>query len=160
MIKKIFLDTLGIILVICFFAVTFKTFFGINTPYLQTYTTELGQQITYYDYSAYFMQINNSFNNFGQQLQLQLPSRQWVNVGGLDWFADLANNLAVVFNWIYFPLNVILWPIRLLTWILKETLILLGFVEFTTTVNNVTYNPEWFMTTLSWLSQNLAIPYI
>lgn len=160
MIKKIIFDTLGIILVICFFALTFKTFFGIASPYLQTTTTEFGQKITYYDYGTYFTQLNNSFNNFGQQLQIDIPERTWKNVGGLDWFEDLANNLAVIFNWIYFPINVILWPIRLLSWAIKETLILLGFVEFQTTINGITYNPEWFMKTLSFLSQKLAIPYI
>lgn len=159
--KKIFIDTLALFIVIAFFGITFKNFFGIANPYLQTtIVQETGIKITYYDYGAYIVQLNNSFNTFGQELQLEWPPRVWKSVAGLDWFDDLVNNLAFIFDWIYMPINVVLWPMRLSAWIVKQVFVILGFVAETQTINGTTYNPEWFMKTFTWMSEHLAIPYI
>ena len=160
--KKLFIDTLGIFLIICFFAFTFKTFFNIQSPYLITYVADTGIKITYYDYGQYFIQVSNSFNTFGAQLQLEFPWRTWqTNMDLTNWLSVLMNNIAFIFDWMYMPINIALWVLRLMAWIIKSALVILGFIEFANTpINGIVYQPEWFMTTLTWMSQNLSIPYI
>lgn len=159
--KKIFIDTLGIVLVICFFALTFSMFFGIQTPYLQTTTAELTNvKITYYDFAGYFRNIQGHFTNFGNELDINIPQRQWRSVAFLTLFEDLANNMAFIFNWFVFVINVLIWPVRLLCWLIKSAFIILGIIDMPMIINGQGYNPPWFMDVLTALTEQMQIPYI
>lgn len=156
--KKIFIDTLGLFVFICFFALTFEMIFGMTTPYLQT-TYQNGITMRYFDFAMYFKTLSNSFTNFGQELSIQMPDKHWVD-SGADFLYVWTNNMAVILNYIIMFINILLWPVRLIGWLIKQALIILGQIPEAITINNQTYNPQWYMEVLNWISQKFAIPYI
>lgn len=74
------------------------------------------------------------------------PEKEWINAFTLE---ALTNNIAVVFNWLYMPINVFLTPLRFSCYITKLTFTLLGVA-----------NDNAIMNLLSEGITKLVIPYI
>ena len=160
--KKMIIDTIGLIIFGSFFMYILSLFLGVSSPYIYTTTQYNGIELTYIDTALYARTLNAYFNisNIGELLRLDLPSRQWIS-NGADVIYIISNNIAVIFDWLYMPINIVLWVFRLIAFVFYSTFMLLGMTPAGgIIVNGQTYQPEWFMTTLNWIVQNLAIPYI
>lgn len=107
---------------------------------------------TYYTYDllGYIKNIKETITDLSI-LELATPEREWSNAGNIQ---AIINNLVVIFNWIYMPINVILWPIRIVGYLLLNLLALIGI-----NIQNPTYS-SGLIKTLTWITQNLSIPYI
>lgn len=112
-----------------------------------------GQTLTTFNLSGYLENLSNNWNGFPIGFDKILPPRTWADTG--DWWADAGNNIALVFDWIYFPLNLILYIIRIFAWVLILVLSLLGF-----TMNMQATTITGINDLLPWLVNNLMIPYI
>ena len=113
------------------------------------------------DLRLYLLNISNAWQSNALNFNDILPTRLWEEVTGsiIDstfWNA-LFNNMALIFDWLYFPINFILWLLRWLCWLLKIVLAIIGW--------NVGYNSNGvyysqLVEILVWITDNLMIPYI
>lgn len=111
-----------------------------------------GQTLTTFQLDAYLRNLSNTWNGYPLQFRDILPPRTWDSTGTWD---AIFNNLAYIFDWIYFPLNLVLYVVRWFAWILCLVFALFGFT--------MTVNPETITglnDILPWLVSHLMIPYI
>ena len=127
---------------------------------LITDTTINGVAIKTVDLRTYLINITNAWETNALNFEDILPSRQWEEVTGsvIDstfWNA-LFNNMALIFDWLYFPINFILWILRWISWLLK---LLLAVIGWNVGQNNGVYYSQ-LVEILVWITKNLMIPYI
>ena len=164
MVKKIFLDTLPIILIIAMFAYVFTIYLGIfQIPFIYKYTTSLGQTMWRFDIHEYLINIQNNFTSIAE-LELEKNPLEWQNTQASfidrQFWQTLLNNLAYMFNYFIYFLNVILFIFRFLAYIIINILSILGMVRKPTMYMDKLYEPNWFMEIFVWISENLQIPFI
>ena len=64
---------------------------------------------------------------------------------------------ALIFDWLYFPINFILWLLRWVCWLLKIMLAIIGW----NTLQDANGNYYSVLAQiLAWITQNLMIPYV
>ena len=129
--------------------------FGYNTL-VNEYITPNGVKMYYIDIPQYAENINNAITGTPPPFETITPSRTWVAVAGTDWYKDLVNNLAYLFDWLYFPINVILYALRWVAWVYKIEFAVIGWPMKQI---NGSYQSV-IIQILNWLSQNYMIPYI
>lgn len=157
--KKLFKDTLALLIIVFITMYLSQAVFGINNPYLVK-THYYGQEMTYIDTASYFRNIKTAFTSFGDELALQPPPQQWIS-SGADIIYVFINNMKFIFNWFVYIIDILLYPFRLLAWVLRNIFVLLGFTyQQNLVIGNETYNPPWFMNILNWLAQEFKIPFI
>lgn len=170
MLKKLWLDTIPILIVIAMFGYVLGVYFGLfSIPFIYKYTTLTGQQLWRFDIPNWLQNINGAFVGF-EQLELKQNPLQWqsTNAGMLDseFWTTLLNNIAYCFNFLIYILNIALFVIRLIAYIIVNILCILGMVRNTYVWTNpntgmqTTYEPNWLMEIFIWISNNLQIPFI
>lgn len=164
MVKKIFLDTLPIILIIAMFAYVFTIYLGIfQIPFIYKYTTSLGQTMWRFDIHEYLINIQNNFTSIAE-LELEKNPLEWQNTQASfidrQFWQTLLNNLAYMFNYFIYFLNVILFIIRFMAYVITNILAILGMVRNPIEYNGQIFEPNWLMTIFTWITQNLQIPFI
>lgn len=146
----IFLGLIGIVI---------AWLFGLQNSFSHSETIN-GMKILVFDYKIYVDSLTNSFMTNALQFEDILPNRTWQEVQGAVWdevfWNSLFNNMALIFDWLYFPLNFLLWIIRWISWVMRVALALIGW-DFTTV--NGEYNST-LIKVLTWIIEQLMIPYI
>lgn len=164
MIKKIFLDTLPIIIIIAIFAYVISIYFKLfEIPYLYQTTTITGAKFWVWDIKTYLQNLDGSFSSI-TKLELEKNPLEWKNTQASfidrEFWQTLLNNLAYMFNYFIYFLNVILFIFRFLAYIIINILSILGMVRKPTMYMDKLYEPNWFMEIFVWISENLQIPFI
>ena len=164
MIKKIFLDTLPIIIIIAIFAYVISIYFKLfEIPYLYQTTTITGAKFWVWDIKTYLQNLDGSFSSI-TKLELEKNPLEWKNTQASfinrEYWQTLLNNLAYMFNYFIYFLNVILFIFRFLAYIIINILSILGMVRKPTMYMDKLYEPNWFMEIFVWISENLQIPFI
>lgn len=164
MIKKMWLDTIPILIIIAMFGFVLGVYFGLfNIPFIYQITTATGQKMWSFDVPHWLQNINGAFVGF-DKLKLEKNPLEWqsTNASMLDseFWETLLNNIAYCFNWIIYLFNVILFVVRLIAYIIVNILCILGMVKDPMTWNGQTYEPNWLMEIFIWISNNLQIPFI
>lgn len=96
----------------------------------------------------YFDNLSKAWTSTSLSFDNIKPNKTWKSIGFFD-FNGLFNNLCVIFDWIYFPINLLLWVIRWIVWIVRGLFAMLGLdIE------------NGIMTIFTWVINNLMIPYI
>ena len=174
MIKKVFYDLIPITIVIAMFAFTLGVYFNIfDIPFLYQYPTSAGGQVIgqlwRFDITAYLRNLDGSFNSL-QSLKITPNPLQFrtTEEGFLDseFWEVLINNIAYMFNYIIYFLNVVLFIFRFIAYLIVNILAILGMIRepyfWTNPITGVQtlYEVNWLMSTATWICNNLEIPMI
>lgn len=130
--------------------------FGIYNV-LITEQTINGITIKTVDLRIYLDNLVNAWSTTALNFDSILPQRTWDNTAAWNNWDGIFNNLAFLFDWLYFPLNFILYILRWISWIFKLALALIGWNVGQD--NNGIYYSE-LAKILAWITQNLFIPYV
>ena len=124
-----------------------------------------GQTIYTFNWYTYINNLNNAWTTTTLSFEEILPSREYIDLNDIgfdpldeDYWGAIYNNIALTFDWIYFPINIILWLIRWLAWVFKLVLALIGW-DFTKDPGLYTYN-SGLVNALTWIVNELMIPYL
>lgn len=118
-------------------------------------------QMKVVDFRLYLMNLTNAWESNALNFDDVIPPGDWQEVTGSivdDTFWNaLFNNMGYVIQWLYFPINFLLYITRWVAWLCKLLLALIGW--------NVgkNSNGDYYSTLvqiLVWVTQNLKIPYI
>ncbi len=100
------------------------------------------------DLYSYIKNLETSASN-ASILELKLPTRTWNN--------DIANNLALIMDFLILIINVLLWPLKVGSYVLTNILAILG-------INNDTENARnglsWLVIFVRDILSRISIPYI
>ena len=117
------------IILIGVFGVAINMLFGYNTvAFLEKYRIEGGLWLYKIDTFGYMQKLQNSFTDTAV-LKLDLPWRTWHNLDAdnvIDNLTRLGWNLQLMVDYIIFILNIIIYPIRLGSYIIRNILAVLG----------------------------------
>lgn len=91
------------------------------------------------------------------ELTLKMPTRTWTSDANLfNIFDMLVNNLALILDYGILAINIVMFPFRIIAYIVE---LLLAFIGFN--INNTEGNAfKWLMELLSWFINRLEIPYV
>lgn len=170
MVKKLWLDTIPILLVITMFAFVLGVYYGLfEIPFLYQITTTTGQTMWHFDTAKYFINLNGAFNSISE-LTLERNPLEWKNTDASmlesEFWTTLLHNMAFIANWLIFMMNLGLFVIKFIAYLAINLLCIMGMVRQPTqwtnpqTMELQTYNPNWLMEIFTWLATNLQINYI
>lgn len=127
--------------------------------YLQKVRYETIGYINYYykfDFSEYIKNLNLSITDTSK-LTLELPTRQWENMTSVLNWEPLGNDLALILDYVILIINVLIYPLRVGAYLLRNILAILGVNQDT---NQTTNGLAWLVQLVNWLVERIAIPYI
>lgn len=130
-----------------------------SITFLQQKTSTIDTQGIYYTYNFQnYLQNLTYAAEKTSMLSLKMPTREWKTgawevISLLD---QISNNLQVILDYMILPINIFLWPIRLIAYVTELTMAFIGF----NVQNMPTGNPfKWLTDLLNWFITNLQIPY-
>lgn len=135
-----------------------NTVFGTNTVSFISQHNINGVSFYKYDFWGYIENIRGTIQNTAQ-LELHFPARTWqANISNLTEFWDaLINNLAVMLDWFIFANNILLYPLRIIFYIIQILLSLFGIPTLPGSYDN---NPlKWLIVAAQFMT-TAEIPYI
>ena len=154
--KRALITVFTTVIIIGVIGLALNTAFGSQTvTYLQNVRLNNGMYVMKFNFATYLTNLNMSISETST-LALQLPERGFLPVGGVNWWEPLGNDIAVIINYIFLIINVLLYPMRIGSYLTKNALALLG-VNMSNDANNGLY---WLRELVNWLIQRVAIPYI
>lgn len=119
-----------------------------------------GIQMYVFNVRNYLQNVSNSWERSALNFEDILPPVQWQELGNNpfdeEFWTALLNNLAFIADWLYFPINFILWLWRWGAWLIR---LMLGIVGWNIQQVNGQYYSE-LAKILNWVITNLMIPYI
>ena len=134
--------------------------FHLNSSFVEIKSIN-GISILTFNWYSYISSLNDAWSTNALNFEDILPPGEFVEVEGAIWdetfWNTLFNNMAYIIQWIYFPLNFSAYIFRWFCWVIRLGLALIGW-DFTIKANG-DYN-SILIQTLTWITQNLAIPYI
>lgn len=128
---------------------------------LITETTYNGITMKVVNFRLYLQNLTNAWETNALNFNDVIPPGSWQEVSGSivdsSFWNSLFNNMAYIIQWLYFPINFLLYITRWVAWIVKLALALIGWN--TATNSNGEYYSS-LVQILVWITQNLKIPYI
>lgn len=137
--------------------------FQLQNTFVQTRTITVGEYSStmyYFDWYKYTNTLSNVWTTDALDFSTIIPTRTWDSSATIG---ALVNNIAYVFDWLYFPINFLAYILRWICWITRLSLGLLGW-DFS--MNTTIVGEEWeqynsvLIKVLTWITQKLVIPYI
>lgn len=145
-----------VLIVIGVLGLAFNNAFGYETiMYLQKQQINMIDGNHFYiwkiDFWHYIENIQLTTSNLSV-LEFKLPTRQWID----EWTA-IPNNIAVVVNYIIVAINVLLYPLKIGSYLIMNILAILGI----NTNLNATHNGlKWLVIFVQDILGQIAIPYV
>lgn len=170
MIKKMYYDLIPLIIFITMFAYVLGVYFNLfDIPFLYQITTSTGAKMWHFDTISYLRNIDGAFNSL-KELKITPNPREWIDSNASflesEFWEAILNNMAFLFNQFLWFLNVILFVFRFAAYISTNILAILGMVNNTLDWKNPQtglisrYEPNWLMQIMTFIAQNLEIPYV
>lgn len=159
--KKLLLKIITATIVIGILAISFNTAFGNETiTFLQKEQIQyIGSKFYIYkfNYWAYLRNLQLSTTDLSI-LTFNTPTREWITEITIDnWFTIFGNNLAVILDYIILIINVLLYPIKIGAYILKNMIAILGI---NTDLTNDENGLKWLIIFINNILGNIQIPYV
>lgn len=139
-------------------ALSFNVAFG-NQTITYVERIRLGTTGAYYykfNFAEYLQNLTLSISNTST-LTLQMPTRTWQTMTSIIDGEALGNNLALILDYLIMVINIIIYPLRIGAYILKNLTAIIGINQDTTNQYN---GMAWLVNLLEWLIARVAIPYI
>ena len=128
--------------------------FNIQNILVETQTIN-GITIKVVNLRTYLSALSNAWETNALNFDDILPTRQFESTN--NFISDISNNMLALFDWLYFPINFLLYIIRWTCWIFKLLLTIIGWNTGVDSYGN--YYSE-LARILTWVTQNLMIPYV
>lgn len=126
--------------------------------FLTTRASNFDNAIYYvYDFKGYLRNIEFSAQKI-TNLQLQMPTREW-QTGAWELIgivSQIGNNLAVILDYIILALNIVIYPFRVMSYVIQLIMAVIGF-NMSSMDNN---SFAWLKELTEWFIERFAIPYI
>lgn len=94
-------------------------------------------------------------------LKLEMPTRTWINITSNilenQFWADLSNNLALMLDYVIMVINILLYPLKIGAYLLRNILAILGVNQ---DVNNENNGLGWLARFINEILGRISIPYI
>lgn len=152
MIKKLLLLTTGIAVTLFALMILFNS--NNISSLITTERTSIGILIYKMDFKSYLTNIELSLTDRAV-LELHEPTKQMIALEGLDWYKDLAWDLKVIVDYIILIINILIYPLRIGGYALKNILAIIGINVTKTNANNPL---NWLVELAKWLAK-VEIPY-
>lgn len=139
-------------------ALSFNVAFG-NQTITYVERIRLGTTGAYYykfNFAEYLQNLTLSISNTST-LTLEMPNRTWQTMQSIIDGEALGNNLALILDYLIMVINIIIYPLRIGAYILKNLTAIIGINQDTTNQYN---GMAWLVNLLEWLIARVAIPYI
>lgn len=118
-----------------------------------------GVLIYRYDYFSYMENLRQSFTGT-TELTLELPTRIWQNTNANmineEFWEVMGNNLALIFDYLIFALNILLWPLRLMAYFLRGVLAIIGLNVISPQESTL----KWLIDLVNNMVNFIQIPYV
>lgn len=156
--NKIVIKTLTFTILIGIVALAFNTILGSNTiPFLEKQLIYYGTDNHFFIWKiniwSYLKNIELSVSDVSI-LQLELPSREWQAINSIS---DFGNNLALMLDYVITIINIILYPLKVGAYLLRNIIAILGINTQTTDPNN---GLAWVTIFINEILGRIVIPYI
>lgn len=139
-------------------ALSFNVAFG-NQTITYVERIRLGSTGAFYykfNFAEYLQNLTLSISNTST-LTLEMPTRTWQTMASIIDGEALGNNLALILDYLIMVINIIIYPLRIGAYILKNLTAIIGINQDTTNQYN---GMAWLVNLLEWLIARVAIPYI
>ena len=151
--KSAILKVIIFIIVIGILGMAFNSAFGYETViYLQKEQITMANHTHFYiwkiDFWSYIKNIQLTTSNLSI-LEFKLPTRQWNN--------DIANNFALVIDFLIMIVNLMLYPLKVGAYLIQNLLAILGINTDVTAPHN---GLSWLVTFVRDILGNISIPYV
>jgi len=145
------------VIVVGVLALAFNTILGRDTIMLLEKERIVAGTTSFYiykiDIGKYIQNIQLATSNISI-LVFDMPSRQFVAVQTLS---DIGNNIAVLIDYVIMIINVMLYPIKIGSYLLQNVLAIVGINNDTTNINN---GLAWLVIFVRDILSRIVIPYI
>lgn len=159
--KRTLLKIVCFTIAIGILAIAFNTAFGNGTV---TYL----QKVEINKYYANFYIYKIDFWSYMKNLQLSttdlsilrfdMPSREWqTNIDITNWVEGIGNNLALILDYIIMIINILLYPLKIGAYMLRNMIAMLGINTDTTVEDN---GLAWLTVFINNILSNIQIPYV
>lgn len=150
--KHALLKAITFTIVIGILAMAINNAFGYETiVYLQKQQININELHFYIwkiDFWNYFKNIQLTTSNLSI-LEFKLPTRQWNS--------DVANNFALVVDYLIVQINVLLYPLKIGAYLIQNVMAIMGINNDI----NATHNGlAWLVQFVRDILSNIAVPYI
>lgn len=139
-------------------ALSFNVAFG-NQTITYVERIRLGTTGAFYykfNFAEYLQNLTLSISNTST-LTLEMPTKTWQTMTSIIDGEALGNNLALILDYLIMVINIIIYPLRIGAYILKNLTAIIGINQDTTNQYN---GMAWLVNLLEWLIARVAIPYI
>lgn len=152
-----------ILMIVGVIGIAINTMFGYGTVSWFTRYRNGNVWLYRFDVSGYIRNIELSFQDYSR-LSLSMPETEWIDMADYDysiidgeWWQILGNNLAVMLNYVLLIGNVLIYPIRIGAYAIREILAVVGVNVINPNADSGLY---WLVSLCNWLQENAQIPYI
>ena len=94
-------------------------------------------------------------------LQFDMPSRQWIHITATitqeQFWIELGNNMALMLDYVIMVINILLYPLKIGAYLLRNVLAILGINQDTTDSRN---GLAWMVIFVRDILTRIVIPYI
>ena len=150
--KHALLKAVTFTIVIGILAMAINNAFGYETiVYLQKQQINVNNTHFYIwkiDFWNYFKNIQLTTSNLSI-LEFKLPTRTWNN--------DVANNFALVVDYLIVQINVLLYPLKIGAYLIQNVMAIMGI---NSNVNATHNGLKWLVQFVRDILSNIAVPYI
>lgn len=162
--KKILISMITFTIVIGIVALSINTAFGNQTiTLIEKIRYQTGNTHFYYyrfTWWEYMTNLNLTTTDTSI-LRFEMPTREWQEIQGNIfqdiWWQYLGNDLAVILNYIILAINILLYPLKLGAYLLRNVIALLGINQDTDNPNN---GLSWLVIFVRDILSNIVIPYV
>ena len=158
--KKAIIPIITFTIMIGVIALSFNTAFGNQTiTYIEKIRYTTGNthfyywKFTWWDY-LYNVQLTTTDLSV---LQFDMPTRTWDTMSNSFTWEALGNNLALILDYIIMAINILLYPLKIGSYLLRNILALLGINQDT---NNQYNGLAWLVIFVRDILSRIVIPYV
>lgn len=162
--KKILISIITFTIVIGIVALSINTAFGNQTiTYIERVRYQIGNTHFYYYHFTWWeyistLQLTTTDTSI---LVFDMPTRQWITIESSitteQFWVELGNNLALMLDYVIMVINILLYPLKLGAYLLRNIMAILGINQNTTDQYN---GLAWLVIFVRDILTRIAIPYI
>lgn len=159
--KKLLVSIISFTIILGVLALSFNAAFGNKTiTYLEKIRVDMANGGNFYywkfNYWGYLKNLELTTSDYSK-LVFEIPTRQFENITLDNYWAAIGNDLALILDYIIMVINILLYPLRLGAYLIRNIIAIFG-------INNDTTDPQngmaWLITFVKDILERIAIPYI
>ena len=158
-----------IIIVLGLISITLTLIFNLENQLTYEMTIN-GIKLYVFDLDKYIQNLNNAWDTLSLDFFTIIPDATFKTANGnmltADYWNTMFDNFKVIFNWMYMPINFVMYIWRWIAFFIQIALTLMGWPiimkggEVEGWIQNTPVYTSVLQTILTWIKWNLVIPYL